>query len=71
MKPPSSTTPPTADTPDAAAPVVSFVSAGPGAADLITLRGLTRLKAARVVLFDALTDPALREPPSIASIPSG
>ena len=40
---------------------VSFVSAGPGAADLITLRGLARLQAARVVLFDALTDPALRE----------
>ena len=41
--------------------VVSFVSAGPGQADLITLRGLARLKAARVVLFDALTDPALRD----------
>ncbi len=39
---------------------VSFVSAGPGAADLITLRGLQRLQSARVVLFDALTDPALR-----------
>lgn len=42
-------------------PPVSFVSAGPGAADLITLRGLQRLQRARVVLFDALTDPALRE----------
>lgn len=40
---------------------VSFVSAGPGAADLITLRGLQRLQGAQVVLFDALTDPALRE----------
>lgn len=40
---------------------VSFVSAGPGAADLITVRGLQRLQRARVVLFDALTDPALRE----------
>lgn len=39
---------------------VVFVSAGPGAADLITLRGLQRLAAAEVVLFDALTDPALR-----------
>jgi uroporphyrin-III C-methyltransferase len=40
---------------------VSFVSAGPGAADLITVRGLQRLQRARVVLFDALTDPALRD----------
>ncbi|MFN8850546.1 MAG: uroporphyrinogen-III C-methyltransferase [Inhella sp.] len=39
---------------------VSFVSAGPGAADLITLRGVQRLSQAAVVLFDALTDPALR-----------
>lgn len=40
---------------------VIFVSAGPGAADLITLRGARALAAAQVVLFDALTDPALRE----------
>lgn len=40
-------------------PVV-FVGAGPGAADLITLRGAQRLAAATVVLHDALTDPALR-----------
>jgi len=40
---------------------VSFVGAGPGAADLITVRGLQRLQRARVVLFDALTDPALRD----------
>ena len=40
---------------------VIFVSAGPGAADLITLRGAQALAAADVVLFDALTDPALRE----------
>ena len=40
--------------------LVSFVSAGPGAADLITVRGLQRLQQAQVVLFDALTDPALR-----------
>lgn len=39
---------------------VVFVSAGPGAADLITLRGVQRLSQAEVVLFDALTDPALR-----------
>jgi len=40
---------------------VIFVSAGPGAADLITLRGARALERADVVLFDALTDPALRE----------
>lgn len=41
-------------------PVV-IVGAGPGAADLITLRGARLLSQAQVVLFDALTDPALRE----------
>jgi len=41
-------------------PIV-FIGAGPGAADLITVRGAERLAAAEVVLFDALTDPALRE----------
>lgn len=40
---------------------VIFVSAGPGSADLITLRGARALAQAEVVLFDALTDPALRE----------
>ena len=40
---------------------VVFVGAGPGAADLITLRGARALAAAEVVLHDALTDPALRE----------
>ncbi|MBC7482488.1 MAG: uroporphyrinogen-III C-methyltransferase [Rhizobacter sp.] len=39
---------------------VVFIGAGPGAADLITLRGANRLAQAEVVLFDALTDPALR-----------
>jgi uroporphyrin-III C-methyltransferase len=39
---------------------VIFIGAGPGAADLITLRGARRLAEADVVLFDALTDPALR-----------
>ena len=39
---------------------VVFIGAGPGAADLITLRGARRLAQADVVLFDALTDPALR-----------
>ena len=40
---------------------VVFIGAGPGAADLITLRGAARLRQAEVVLFDALTDPALRD----------
>jgi uroporphyrin-III C-methyltransferase len=40
---------------------VVFIGAGPGAADLITVRGARRLAEAEVVLHDALTDPALRE----------
>jgi len=40
---------------------VIFIGAGPGAADLITLRGARRLAEAEVVLFDALTDPTLRD----------
>jgi uroporphyrin-III C-methyltransferase len=40
---------------------VAFIGAGPGSADLITLRGARLLAQADVVLFDALTDPALRE----------
>ncbi len=39
---------------------VVFVGAGPGQADLITVRGAQRLGAADVVLFDSLVDPALR-----------
>ena len=39
---------------------VVFIGAGPGAADLITLRGARLLAQAGAVLFDALTDPALR-----------
>lgn len=35
---------------------ITFVGAGPGAADLITLRGLKALQKAQVVLFDALID---------------
>lgn len=42
-------------------PRVVFVGAGPGAADLITVRGARCLAEADVVLFDALSDPALRE----------
>lgn len=40
---------------------VIFIGAGPGAADLITVRGAKLLATADVVLYDALTDPALRE----------
>lgn len=40
---------------------VFFIGAGPGAADLITVRGARYLAQADVVLFDALTDPDLRE----------
>lgn len=40
---------------------VVFIGAGPGAADLITVRGARRLSQANVVLYDALTDPALRD----------
>jgi uroporphyrin-III C-methyltransferase len=41
--------------------LVVFIGAGPGAADLITMRGASRLARAEVVLFDALTDPELRK----------
>jgi uroporphyrin-III C-methyltransferase len=40
---------------------VVIIGAGPGTADLITLRGARRLRSADVVLYDALTDPALRD----------
>ncbi len=40
---------------------VIFIGAGPGSADLITVRGARLLATANVVLFDALADPALRD----------
>ena len=40
---------------------VTFVGAGPGAAEYITVRGARCLATADVVLHDALTDPALRQ----------
>lgn len=42
-------------------PLVVFVGAGPGAADLITVRGVQALRHARAVLSDALCDPELRQ----------
>ncbi|WP_294636120.1 uroporphyrinogen-III C-methyltransferase [uncultured Aquabacterium sp.] len=40
---------------------VVFIGAGPGEADLITVRGSRLLAQAHAVLFDALADPALRD----------
>lgn len=40
---------------------MSLVGAGPGARDLITLRGIDRLRRADVVVYDDLVDPALLE----------
>jgi uroporphyrin-III C-methyltransferase len=40
---------------------IAFIGAGPGAWDLITVRGASLLARADVVLFDALTDPGLAE----------
>jgi uroporphyrin-III C-methyltransferase len=41
------------------APGVALVGAGPGAPDLITVRGLDRLRAADVVIYDSLISPEL------------
>ena len=44
-----------------ASPRVSLIGAGPGAADLITLRGYRRLQEADLVLYDALVAPELTD----------
>ncbi|MCB1981922.1 MAG: uroporphyrinogen-III C-methyltransferase [Rhodoferax sp.] len=51
--------PPPGDRSPACSGRVVFVGAGPGSADLITLRGARWLARAEVVLVDALADPAL------------
>lgn len=47
--------------PPPAAGAVSLVGAGPGAADLITLRGVQRLQEADVIVHDATLAPAVLE----------
>jgi len=42
-------------------PKLTLVGAGPGAEDLITLRGIKALQGADVVLYDALVNPTLLE----------
>ena len=52
---------------------VAFVGAGPGAPDLITVRGLRLLKQADVVIHDALPGDALLEeiPATTKIVPVG
>jgi len=40
---------------------VSLVGAGPGSADLITLRGVQRLQEADIIFYDRLVDPGILE----------
>ncbi len=48
---------------------VTLIGAGPGASDLITVRGLQRLHSAQVVVYDRLIDPQLlREAPEGAEL---
>ena len=52
---------------------VTLLGAGPGAADLITLRGLVSLQTADVIYYDRLADPALlaHAKPGATCIPVG
>ncbi len=52
---------------------VTLLGAGPGAPDLITLRGLKALREAEVILYDALLDEAYKSlfPSSAEAIPAG
>ncbi|HJW09013.1 MAG TPA: uroporphyrinogen-III C-methyltransferase [Holophagaceae bacterium] len=56
-----------------AAGFVSLIGAGPGAPELITLRGLRALQQADVVLFDALLEPGFQDlfPHQADAIPVG
>ncbi|ALG89540.1 MULTISPECIES: siroheme synthase CysG [Actibacterium] len=48
--------------PDADAPgVISLVGAGPGSADLLTMRAVQRLQEADIIFYDRLVDPAVLE----------
>lgn len=46
---------------NAKAKLVSLVGAGPGNPDLLTIRGLKRIQAAEVILYDALLDSSFLE----------
>ncbi len=48
-------------TADSTSPRVALVGAGPGDPELITVKGLARLKKAEVVIYDALISPELLE----------
>ncbi len=52
---------------------ITLVGAGPGGADLITVRGAKALAAADVVVYDRLADPGLLDlaPPAAERIPVG
>ncbi|MEM8579134.1 MAG: siroheme synthase CysG [Pseudomonadota bacterium] len=47
--------------PEPSSSPVALVGAGPGSADLITLRGVKRLQEADVIFYDRLVDPELLE----------
>lgn len=51
----------TGDFADASPKPVALVGAGPGGADLITLRGVQRLQEADVIFYDRLVDPQVLE----------